>query len=263
MKLKSGTIIGSVIGDIIGSVYEWNNTNTTDFNIFNVKCDYTDDTVLTIAVADCILNKKDFSKTIWEYGRKYPNRGYGEKFNMWLRNENRLPYNSYGNGSGMRVSPVGFAYDTINDVLKYAKKSAEISHNHEEGIKGAQAIASAVYLAKIGNSKNEIKKFILKKFKYNLNFSLDEIRNTYEFDESCQGSVPQAIVAFLESKDFENAIRLAISIGGDSDTIACMTGGIAAAFYKEIPDKLIEFAYNKIPDEFKNIIYSFEKKYNK
>lgn len=263
MGFQTGTIIGSVIGDIIGSVYEWNNIKSTKFNLYDRRCDYTDDTVLTIAVADCILNNKDFSKTIWEYGRKYPNRGYGGNFNMWLRNENRLPYKSFGNGSGMRVSPVGFAYNTITDVLKFAKKSAEISHNHKEGIKGAQAIALSVYLAKNGKSKVEIKKYIVNKFKYDLNFTLDEIRDTYEFDVSCQGSVPQAIVALLESSDFENAIRLAISIGGDSDTIACMTGGIAAAFYKKIPDKLIEFANNKLPDEFKNIIYNFDKKYNK
>lgn len=259
----SKTILGAVIGDVIGSVFEWNNIKTTDFNLFNPKCDFTDDTVLTIAVADCILNKKDFAKTIWEYGRKYTRRGYGGLFRKWLQEDDLKPYGSFGNGSAMRVSAVGFAFNDIETVLKVAKQSAEVTHDHPEGIKGAQAIAAAIFLARDGKSKQEIKNYVTETFKYNLDFTLDEIRPTYKFDETCQGSVPQAIVAFLESSDFENAIRLAISIGGDSDTIACMTGSIASAYYKEIPQEIIDFVVNKLPNEFIEIINKFDEQFDR
>lgn len=258
---NSNTIIGAVIGDVIGSVFEWNNIKTTDFDFFNPACDFTDDTVLTIAVADCILNKKDFAKTIWEYGRKYPGRGYGGSFKKWLQSYDLKPYGSFGNGSAMRVSAVGFAFDDIETILEIAKKSAEVTHNHPEGIKGAQATATAIFLARQGKSKKEIKDFIVSTFKYNLDFTLDEIRPTYKFDVTCQGSVPQAIVAFLESSDFENAIRLAISIGGDSDTIACITGGIASAFYKEIPKEIVDFVADKLPTEYIQIMNKFDEQY--
>jgi ADP-ribosylglycohydrolase len=258
MKNKSKTIIGAIAGDIIGSVYEWNNVKTTDFALFTAKSDYTDDTVLTVAIADCILNQKDFSKTVWEYGRKYRRRGYGGSFKRWLRSNNPKPYGSYGNGSAMRVCAVGFAYDTLEKVLEIAAETAKITHNHPEGIKGAQAIASAIYLANNGKSKKEIKDYLVKTFDYDLDFTLDSIRPTYKFDVTCQGSVPQAIVAFLESTDFENALRLAISIGGDSDTIACITGGIASAFYKEIPNEILEFVSSKLPNEFIEILNRFD-----
>jgi ADP-ribosylglycohydrolase len=257
--INSNTIIGAVIGDIIGSVYEWNNIKTTEFNLFNHKCKFTDDTVLTIAVADSILNHKDFSLTILEYGRKYRGRGYGGNFRNWLKSNNPKPYGSYGNGSAMRVSAVGFAFNDIDKVLEVAKQTAEVTHNHPEGVKGAQAIALAIFLARQGKSKQEIKNYISSTFDYNLDFTLDEIRPTYEFDVSCQGSVPQAIVAFLESSDFESAIRLAISIGGDSDTIACITGGIASAFYKNIPTEIIEFVNEILPNEFIEIMNRFDK----
>ncbi len=258
MKGKSKTIIGAIAGDIIGSVYEWNNVKTTEFALFSEKSDFTDDTVLSVAVADCILNNKDFAKTIWEYGRRYRGRGYGGNFRRWLNSKNPKPYNSYGNGSAMRVSAVGFAYNTLDEVLTMAKASAEISHNHPEGIKGAQAVASAIYLARTGKSKIEIKDYVTEKFNYDINFTLDSIRPKYDFDVTCQGSVPQAIVAFLESTDFENAIRRAISIGGDSDTIACITGGIAAAYYKEIPTEILDFVNSKLPDEFIEILNRFD-----
>lgn len=260
---NSNTIIGAVIGDVIGSVFEWNNIKTTDFNLFNPKCDFTDDTVLTIAVADCILNKKDFSKTIWEYGRKYRGRGYGGSFRNWLQKDNLKPYGSFGNGSAMRASAVGFAFNDIETVMEVAKQSAEATHNHPEGIKGAQATASAIFLARQGKSKQEIKDYITRTFKYNLDFTLDEIRPTYKFDVTCQGSVPQAIVAFLESSDFESAIRLAISIGGDSDTIACITGGIASAFYKQIPTEIMDFVVDKLPSEYIEIMNKFDEKHDR
>jgi len=256
---KTKTIIGAIAGDVFGSIYEWNNIKTTDFDLFNPNCDFTDDTVLTIAVADAIMNNKDFGKTIWEYGNKYPHRGYGGNFRKWLKTTNPQPYNSYGNGSAMRVSPVGFAYNDIETVLQKAEQTAIVSHNHPEGIKGAQAIAAAIFMARKGESKDEIRQYISSKFHYNLDFTIEQIRPTYHFKVTCQGSVPQSIVAFLESTDFENAIRLAISIGGDSDTIACIVGGIAAAFYKEIPEEIEKFVLSKLPDEFVEIINNFEK----
>lgn len=259
---NSKTIIGAVAGDVIGSVYERQNIKTTNFDLFNPMCDFTDDTVLTIAIADCILNKKNFAKTIWEYGRKYPERGYGGSFRKWLQDENPKPYGSYGNGSAMRVSAIGFAFNDIETVNEVAKQSAEVTHNHPEGIKGAQTVATAIFLAKQGKTKEEIKNFITKTFKYNLDFTLDEIRPTYKFDVTCQGSVPQAIVAFLESSDFESAIRLAISIGGDSDTIACITGGIASAYYKYIPREIIDFVVDRLPSEFIEMMNKFDKEYN-
>ena len=260
---NSNTIIGAVIGDVIGSVFEWNNIKTTDFNLFNPKCDFTDDTVLTIAVADCILNKKDFAKAIWEYGRKYRGRGYGGSFRNWLQEDNLRPYGSFGNGSAMRASAVGFAFNDIETVMEVAKQSAEVTHNHPEGIKGAQATATAIFLSRQGKSKQEIKDYITQTFNYNLDFTLDEIRPTYKFDVTCQGSVPQAIVAFLESSDFENAIRLAISIGGDSDTIACITGGIASAFYKLIPTEIMDFVVDKLPSEYIEIMNKFDEQYDR
>lgn len=260
-KTYSTTIIGAVVGDVIGSVYEWNNVKTTEFNLFTVESRFTDDTVLTIAVADSILNGKDFAETIWEYGRKYRGRGYGGRFRNWLKSYDKKPYGSFGNGSAMRASAVGFAFDNIETVLEVAKQTAEVTHNHPEGIKGAQATASAIFLAREGKSKQEIKDYITSTFNYDLDFTLDQIRPTYKFDVTCQGSVPQGIAAFLESSDFENAIRLAISIGGDSDTIACITGGIASAFHKHIPTEILDFVVEKLPNEFIEIMSRFDEQY--
>ena len=256
------TIIGAIAGDLIGSIYEFHNIRTVDFPLFDEKCDFTDDSVLTIAVADCILHHKDFGKTILEYAKKYPDRGYGEGFMQWIIRGDLKPYGSFGNGSAMRVSPVGFAFNDIDTVLSVAKQSAEVTHNHPEGIKGAQAIASAIFYARMGKSKAFIKDYITTTFDYNLNDTTENLRKTYHFDETCQGSVPQAVIAFLESTDYENAIRLAISIGGDSDTIACMTGGIAAAFYHEIPEEIIRFVSNKLPTEFNDLIKEFDEKFS-
>ncbi|SCD21167.1 ADP-ribosylglycohydrolase [Proteiniphilum saccharofermentans] len=260
MLYPTPTIIGAIAGDIIGSVFERNNVKTAKFPLFSDKSDFTDDTVLTVAVADAILHDKDFAETIWKYGRKHPYRGYGGFFIEWLQSENRAPYGSYGNGSAMRVSPVGFAFDTLEEVLDVARQTAEVTHDHPEGIKGAQAVASAVFFARKGKTKDEIKQYITETFGYDLNFTLDEIRSYYTFDTTCQGSVPQAIRAFLESSDYESAIRLAISIGGDSDTIACMTGAIAAAYYKEIPIYILDLVYNILPETFIDVLDLFEKR---
>ncbi len=243
-------MIGAIAGDIIGSVYEWNNIKTTDFTLFSSTNFFTDDTVLTVAVADCILHGYDYADKFREYTRDYPGRGYGESFLMWAVKPNSRPYKSWGNGSAMRVSPVGFAFNELKDVLEEARRTAAVTHNHPEGIKGAQAVAAAIFLARSGEKKPKIKAHIERNFQYDLSQSLDSIRGYYRFDVSCQGSVPQAITAFLESSDYEDAVRKAISIGGDSDTIACITGGIAQAFYGGVPNfikqKVTEILDNKL-----------------
>ncbi|MEW6242958.1 MAG: ADP-ribosylglycohydrolase family protein [Bacillota bacterium] len=231
-------MIGAIAGDIIGSVFESNNVKT-DFALFNPGSTFTDDTVLTVAVADCVLHGKDYALTLKEYGRRYPNRGYGGRFLRWLLSDSLQPYNSFGNGSAMRVSPVGFYFNTLEDVLREARRSAAVTHNHPEGIKGAQAVAAAVFLARRGKSKEEIREYLAAQFGYNLEQTLARIRPRYSFDGTCQGSVPEAVIAFLESSDYEDAIRKAVSIGGDSDTIACITGGIAEAFYGGVPPFIV------------------------
>ena len=233
-------MVGAIAGDIIGSVFEGNPIKTTSFPLFSRWSRFTDDTVLTIAIADAILNKKKYVSTLKRYGLKYPNAGYGMSFYSWVQSTEIKPYNSWGNGSAMRVSPVGFAFDCLEDVLREAKKTAQVTHNHPEGIKGAEATALAIFLARQGADKEEIRKQIMHSFNYNLDRSLDEIRPHYFFDVSCQGSVPESIIAFLESTDFEDAIRLAISLGGDSDTMGCIAGGIAQAYYRKIPLKIID-----------------------
>ncbi len=250
-------MIGAIIGDIVGSVYEWDNIKTVDFPLFSPDCFFTDDTVLTVAVADVILNGGDYARSLLEYGRRYPNAGYGGNFSMWLDVGDQRPYNSYGNGSAMRVSAVGFAFDTLEEVLAEAEKSAAVTHNHPEGVKGAQATALAIFLARQGESKSVIKEQIETRFGYNLGRKLDEIRPVYDYDVTCQGSVPEAIIAFLESENFEDAIRKAISIGGDSDTIACITGGIAEAYYKDIPENIIREAVKRLDKELLNVIDRF------
>jgi ADP-ribosylglycohydrolase len=255
-------MIGAIAGDIIGSVYETITVKTKDFPLFRKSSRFTDDTVLTVAVADCILNQKDYVKTFQEYGRKYPKKKYGSSFFNWIFMENPEPYNSFGNGSAMRVSPIGFYCKTLESVMEEAEKSAKITHNHIEGIKGAQSVASAIFLAKNGKTKNEIKEFIETTFGYNLTQKLDIIRETYKFDVTCQGSVPESIISFLESVDYEDAIRNAISLGGDSDTLACITGGIAQAFYKKIPNEIISEVKGRLIKEFLVIIEEFERNAN-
>ncbi|MGD9567083.1 MAG: ADP-ribosylglycohydrolase family protein [Sedimentibacter sp.] len=247
-------MLGAIIGDIIGSAYEWNNVKHKEFELFTDTTIFTDDTVMTIATIDAIINDIPFNKSYKKWFRKYPNEDYGGNFYYWGNSDSLEPYNSWGNGSAMRVSPVGIYYDTLDEVLLKSKESAEATHNHAEGIKGAQATASAIYLAKNKKNKLEIKEFIENTFGYDLNEKLDSIREWYEFDESCQGTVPQAIIAFLESNDFEDAIRNAISIGGDSDTLACITGGIAEAYYREIPSSILSKVSSILPQEMKLLV---------
>jgi len=206
-------IIGAIAGDIIGSVFEWNNVKSLNFDLFCPGSIFTDDSVLTLATMYALLNDTGYAQVYQTFGRKFPKAGYGHNFRLWLSSDNPKPYNSWGNGSAMRVSPIGWFYNNIGDILLEAKKSAEVTHNHPEGIKGAQAAAAAIFLARNGKSKNDIKNFIIDKFGYDLDRKIDDIRPDYKFDVSCQGSVPEAIIAFLESTDFESAIKLAVSIG--------------------------------------------------
>lgn len=250
-------MLGAIAGDIIGSAFEWNNIKTTDFPLFSDRSHFTDDTVMTVIVADCLVNKKDYLSNFKEIGQKYPDCGYGDAFRRWLFSRRTEPNNSFGNGAAMRISPVGFYFDDIDTVLNEAEKITNITHDHPEARKGAQAVASAVFMARTGNAKEEIKGFIEKSFGYDLGRKLDDIRPGYKFDVSCQGSVPEAIIAFLESADYEDAVRKAISLGGDSDTIACMTGGIAEAFYKKIPDDIITNARARLTPDLLQIIDQF------
>ena len=249
-------MLGAIIGDIVGSVYEWNNIKTTQFPFFQPDCFFTDDSVLTVATASALMSEKGYTEAYQDFSRRYPGRGYGGNFSDWIYAQNPQPYNSWGNGSAMRVSPVGFAFDSVEAVLEEAKRSAEVTHNHPEGIKGAQATALAVLLARQGVPQDEIRTEISTRFGYDLDRTLAEIRPVYTYDVSCQGSVPEAIIAFLEATDFEDAIRKAISIGGDSDTIACITGGIAEAAFG-VPEEIAEQANGYLPDEFIQIVEKF------
>lgn len=252
-------MIGAIAGDVIGSLYEAYPIKEIAFVIFSENSEFTDDTVLTVATAYAILNGIDYATAYKEIGRQYPAAGYGGSFYDWLFSKRSEPYNSWGNGSAMRVSPIGFSGNAALEVMDEALNSAIVTHNHPEGVKGAQAIALAVFLANQGEDKAQIKSEIVDRFGYDLDRTTDDIRPGYRFDVSCQGSVPEAIIAFLESTDFESAIRLAISLGGDSDTIACMAGGIAQAFYKEIPDYILENTVQHLPSEFIDIIRQFHK----
>jgi len=259
-------MIGAIIGDIAGSRFEGViNHKSKDFELFNEHCDFTDDTVLTVAVAAAVWAcKGDYKKlsanavkTLHCFGRLYEDRGYGGMFCEWLYSENKRPYNSYGNGSAMRVSPVAWAGKMLTEVKKLSRMVTEITHNHPEGIKGAEATAVCIFLARKGYNIAKIRKYVAKNY-YALDFTLAEIRDNYDFDATCQGSVPQAIEAFLESTSFEDAIRNAISIGGDSDTIAAITGSIAEAYYG-VPLALRNRALSYLDVNLKKIITDFEK----
>jgi ADP-ribosylglycohydrolase len=262
-ELTSNLILmGAIAGDVIGSVYEYNAPKTTEFDLFSPDSWVTDDSVLTIAIADAILRKRSYLECVREYAREYPDSGYGGMFRNWMYSETPQPYNSYGNGSAMRVSPVGWAFENVEDVLKEAEASAAITHNHPEGIKGAQAVALAIFRARKKATKAEIKDEIVARFGYGLSQSLDEIRPGYQFDETCQKTVPPAIVAFLESNDFEDAIRNAISLGGDADTLAAITGSIAEAFYGSIPEGILREVRNRMPAELWAVVEEFNCRYN-
>eukprot|EP01083_Nonionella_stella_P027109 74587_1 len=255
-------LLGAIIGDIVGSRFEWSGDDAKyyDFELITPECQFTDDTVLTIAVADAIMNKTPYDGTIRKWANKYPHAGYGKSFINWMRDDTMGPYNSWGNGSAMRVSPCGYL-PTLEEVLKESKASAECTHNHMEGIKGAQSIAACIFLARNGHSKEEIKSYVTKTFGYDLDRTIESIRPTYSFDVSCQGSVPESIIAFLDGSDYEDTIRLAVSLGGDTDTQAAIAGSIAQAFYKEISLDLESQAREKLNEEILAIFVSFKKSF--
>ncbi|MEJ2588177.1 MAG: ADP-ribosylglycohydrolase family protein [Deltaproteobacteria bacterium] len=250
-------MLGAVAGDIIGSVYESRPIKTKDFSLFGPSSSFTDDTVLTLAVADAILTGRTYLDSFLELGRQYPHAGYGGTFIRWLFSNDPQPYNSWGNGAAMRVSPVGFAFDEAETVLAEAEKTAGVSHNHPEGIKGAQATALTIWLARNGHSKSEIRERITRDFGYDLERRVTDIRPSYGFDVSCQGTVPEAIISFLDAEGYEDAVRNAVSLGGDSDTLACITGGIAEAFYGSVPAPIKRAALRRLPADLLDIVDRF------
>ena len=263
---------GAILGDIIGSPFEFDRGDKTkNFDLFSKGCDFTDDSVMTIAVGEALLavgaeaTVKEIEEAVvtnmQDWGKRYPYAGYGGKFRYWLRERNPKPYGSYGNGSAMRVSAAGWLYDSMERTREVARATANVTHNHPEGIKGAEATAGAIYMARSGSSKEEIKEYIEREFHYNLDRTLDEIRPGYHMDETCQRTVPEAIIAFLESKDFEDAIRNAVSLGGDTDTLGAITGSIAEAFYgipavllAECRNRIAEGLMTDVLDEFDHVL---------
>lgn len=263
-------MIGAILGDIVGSIYEFDNIKTKEFELFDRECMFTDDSVMTVAIAEALMQydcinkdnieefKQDLITTMHRIGEKYPDCGYGGHFLMWIIRNKREAYNSFGNGSAMRVSPVGWYAKSLSEAEFIAKATAEISHNHPEGIKGAVATAGAVFLARTGATMDEIRQYI--SGYYTIDFTIDEIRPTYDYDITCQGTVPQAMQAFFESTSFEDAIRNVISIGGDSDTLAAVTGAVAEAYYG-IPDDMKETALSYLDDRLLYITERFEDGY--
>ena len=259
---------GAILGDIIGSPYEFDRgEKTKEFELFPAHARFTDDTVMTIAVAEALIGlgadadeehvKADVVRFMRHWGRRYPRIGYGGLFRKWLVTDDPQPYSSCGNGSAMRVSSVGWLYDSLTRTREVARWTAEVTHNHPEGVKGAETVASAIYLGRIGHSKEEIKDYITQEFGYDLTRTLDEIRPTYSMDATCPGSVPEAITAFLESTDVIDAIRNAVSLGGDTDTTACIAGSIAEAFYGRT--KAMESVCETLlPEAMREVIYAFE-----
>ena len=251
-------LYGSLGGDIIGSRYEHHNIKDKSFDLFSERSHLTDDSIMTIATADAIIHAYSFEDAYQTWGNRYPKAGYGFSFRKWLKSTTPLPYNSWGNGAAMRVSPVGYAALDIQEALNKAKATAEVTHNHPEGIKGAQAAALAVFMAKMNFSKESIKMEIEHRFGYDLSSrTLNDIRPNYSFDVSCQGTLPVALLAFLESSSYEDAIRNAISVGGDSDTIAAIAGGIALAFYKKMPELIIQEIEKRLPVDIKKVCSDF------
>lgn len=259
---------GAILGDMIGAPFEFDRGHKAkDFELFGEGVEFTDDSVMTVAVAEALMKSKDKSddevkraiaRSMRKWGRKYPDAGYGGRFSGWLRDRNLKPYGSYGNGSAMRVSAAGWLYDTIEETRHKARLTAEVTHNHPEGIKGAEATASAIYMSRTGSTKEEIRDYVEREFGYDLSRTCDEIRPSYHHVESCQETVPEAITAFLEGEDFEDVIRTAVSLGGDSDTLTCIAGSIAEALYG-IPEDMITECRDRLPGEMLTVVDAFEK----
>lgn len=266
-------LYGAILGDIVGSPYEFGESKPPkDFGLNNKRCRYTDDTVMTIAIADALLSMDDDNdvdefrqaavKSMQRIGNEYPYAGYGGRFIRWLLEDDPQPYGSWGNESAMRVSAVGWAFDSLEKTREFARASADVTHNHPEGIKGAEATAAAIFLARTGHSKDEIKQYIETEFNYDLDRSIDEIRPDFIMDVSCQGTVPEAIIGFLESTDYEDAVRNVVSLGGDTDTLGAIAGSIAEAYYG-MPDNLVEFCKVTLDSNLQNTIDEFIKKYDR
>ena len=261
---------GAILGDIIGAPFEFDRGDKTkDFPLFCEESEFTDDTVMTIAVAKALMTvrkegitddddiRKELVHSMRRWGERYPNAGYGARFFWWLREETPEPYGSYGNGSAMRVSSAGWLYDSLEETRRMARLTADVTHNHPEGIKGAEAVAAAIYLARTGHSKDEIRDYVVREFGYDLSRTCDEIRPTYCHIESCQKTVPEAFAAFFEGNDYEDVIRTGISLGGDTDTLACIAGSMAEAFYG-VPAELKEECRRRLPNIMKAVLDEFE-----
>jgi ADP-ribosylglycohydrolase len=254
-------VLGAIAGDIIGSAYEFAPTKREDFPLFGEGSTFTDDTVLTVATADAILGGRDYGEGYRTWGCRYPDQSYGSLFRQWLRADDPRPYGSYGNGSAMRVSPVGWAFDTLEEVLEEASRSAAVTHDHPEGIRGARAAAGCVFLARRGASKEELRRFVEGTIGYRLGRTLAELRPGYRFDETCQGSVPEALTAFLESLSYEDAVRKAVSLGGDADTQAAIAGGIAEAFYGGVPEAIWNETLGRLTCEMGSVVARFYRRF--
>ena len=261
-------MIGAVIGDVVGSRFEFNNHRSKEFELFTKECEATDDSIMTIAIAKAVLESKkkqsnlskEAVRCMQEIGRRYPRCGYGSRFLEWMFSENPQPYNSFGNGAAMRVSSCGFAAETLQEALKMSDEVTAVTHNHPEGIKGARATTAAIFLARTGMPKSTIKEHIEKEYGYRFDFTIDEIRSTYQFNETCQETVPQALEAFFESTSFEDTLRTAISVGGDSDTLAAIACSIAEAYYG-VPKELYEKAVSYLNNQLITILKEFEIEY--
>lgn len=253
-------MIGAIAGDVIGSVHEAEATKTKRFPLFTVDSCYTDDTVLTVAVAEVLLTNGDYIRTFHRYFRVYPDAGYGGQFKRWCELRHTQPYNSWGNGSAMRVAPVGLAFTTLSEVLSEAERSACVTHNHPEGIRGAKAVAATVFLARRQTRKEDIAEYIETEFGYRLDVPLKTVRRNFLFDVSCAGTVPWALRAFLEADGYEDAIRNAVSLGGDADTLACIAGAVAGAYYG-VPSDITEQTLNRLDDHIRSVIARFDARF--
>lgn len=251
--------VGGIVGDIVGKPYEFHPVKEKDVPLIMNVSKFSDDSVMTVAVMDWLMGR-DIVESMQFWGKNYSNTGYGKSFWGWLHSKDPKPYNSFGNGSGMRVSPVGWMCDTLEETFDLAEKSANPTHNHPEGIKGAKAIAGSVFLARNAATKDEIRNFCSETFGYDMNRTVDDIRPGYRFEVSCQKSVPEAIICFLDGTSYEDVVKNAISLGGDSDTQACMAGSIAEAFGYEVPENLYDFMLKKITPEMKDVIEKFNEK---
>lgn len=254
-------MIGAIAGDIIGSEYEFHNIHTLDFPLFSQRSRFTDDSVMTLATAKAILTGGDYGRWYHELGRLFPDAGYGGMFRRWLQSDDPQPYSSFGNGSAMRVSPVGYAFDTDDDVLTEAARSASVTHNHPEGIKGAQATALAILRCRQGVNRADLRKELAERFGYDLSRTTDQTRPGYSFNETCQETVPEALTAFFEAGSFTHAMHLAVSLGGDSDTLACITGGIAQAFFKSVSEEVETEVRLRLPKTLLTILDEFSAKF--